>query len=245
MPTLSSDVVSSLPPARIFRTGRRSQGREREDNYQERRESYVALIDARRLDYYHRLRRAPASAADRRCKSRGWRTLPLAGCAMRGRRWPTSSVVAAPEGVSMATRKPQVRLAASFERNLDEIAEFLPALMRPRPLTHCSMNWPTRSSRISNAFFREMGRPFMAREVCSVGASMRWSSLSAALQRLAIAPESAARIRSSRLSCAVRGAWPDSSAGHPSSAPVGVSPGRARSRVKRRQRVKYTRKHSR
>lgn len=88
----------------------------------------------------------------------------------------------------MATRKPQVRLAASFERNLDEIAEFLAGADAASAFD--ALLDELADTVIPNLErFPEMGRPFMAREVCSVEGINALERLSAALQRLAIAPE--------------------------------------------------------
>jgi plasmid stabilization system protein ParE len=88
---------------------------------------------------------------------------------------------------SMATRKPQVRLTASFERNLEEIVEFFAEA--DAMSAYDSLLDELGETVIPNLErFPEMGRPFMAREVCSVEGVNALERLEKALANLAIDP---------------------------------------------------------
>lgn len=87
----------------------------------------------------------------------------------------------------MATRKPQVRFAASFERNLEEIAEFL-AETEAMAAYDALLNELAETVIPNLERFPDMGRPFMAREVFSVEGINALEQLGTRLSELAIAP---------------------------------------------------------
>ncbi len=87
----------------------------------------------------------------------------------------------------MATRKPQVRLTASFERNLEEIAEFFAEA--DAMSAYDALLDELGETVIPNLErFPEMGRLFMAREVSSVEGINALDRLNSALQGLSIDP---------------------------------------------------------
>lgn len=87
----------------------------------------------------------------------------------------------------MATRKPQVRLTASFERNLEEIAEFF---AEADAMSACDALLDELGETVIPNLerFPEMGRLFMAREVSSVEGINALERLNGALQGLSIDP---------------------------------------------------------
>lgn len=87
----------------------------------------------------------------------------------------------------MATRKPQVRFAASFERNLEEIAEFL-AETEAMAAYDALLDELAETVIPNLERFPDMGRPFMAREVFSVEGINALEQLGTRLSELAIAP---------------------------------------------------------
>jgi plasmid stabilization system protein ParE len=87
----------------------------------------------------------------------------------------------------MATRKPQVSLTASFERNLEEIAAFLAEA--DATAAYGVLLDELAETVIPNLErFPDMGRPFLSREVCSVEGINALERLENRLQGLAIAP---------------------------------------------------------
>lgn len=87
----------------------------------------------------------------------------------------------------MATRKPQVRFAASFERNLEEIAEFL-AETEAMAAYDALLDELAETVIPNLERFPDMGRPFMARQVFSVEGINALEQLGTRLSELAIAP---------------------------------------------------------
>lgn len=87
----------------------------------------------------------------------------------------------------MATRKPQVRFAARFERNLEEIAEFL-AETEAMAAYDALLDELAETVIPNLERFPDMGRPFMAREVFSVEGINALEQLGTRLSELAIAP---------------------------------------------------------
>ena len=87
----------------------------------------------------------------------------------------------------MATRKPQVRLTASFERNLEEIEGFLAEA--GAVTAYDTLLDELAETVIPNLErFPEMGRSFLCREICSVEGINALERLKCHLQELAIEP---------------------------------------------------------
>ena len=107
---------------------------------------------------------------------------------MHERQWPTLSVaVLSDRAACMATRKLQVRLTASFEHNLEEIADFLAEA--EAVAAYDALLDDLAETVIPNLErFPEMGRPFLSREICSVEGVNAQDRLKNRLQELAIDP---------------------------------------------------------
>ncbi len=88
----------------------------------------------------------------------------------------------------MAKRELQIRLAASFERNLEELAAFLAEA--DAMLAYDALLDELVETVIPNLErFPEMGRPFFSRDVCSVEGINALERLGERLQTLAIPPD--------------------------------------------------------
>ena len=88
----------------------------------------------------------------------------------------------------MAKRELQIRLAASFERNFEELAAFL-AEADAMPAYDALLDELVETVIPNLERFPEMGRPFFSRDVCSVEGINALERLGERLQTLAIPPD--------------------------------------------------------